>query len=117
MKLAIREQKINIREIDCDISINNQLKIKHDRRQDIKSMNIEDSQNDKLADKNKSKNVDKYRDITSGFRKKILYGQKESMNTLAIKIPEKNSEANLNALKLPFSNPNEKASVVNTRDR
>ena len=47
LKLSIREQKIITREIDCDISITNQLKIKHDRRQDIKSISIDETQNDK----------------------------------------------------------------------
>ena len=37
LKLAIRETKISTREIDCDINISNQqLKIKHDKRHDIK---------------------------------------------------------------------------------
>ena len=116
LKLSIREQKIITREIDCDISITNQLKIKHDRRQDIKSISIDETQNDKQADKNKSKNADVQNNVSSSFRKKVLYGHKESMNSLANKIPDKN-ELHHSQFKLPFSNANEKASLVAQRER
>jgi hypothetical protein len=46
----------------------------------------------------------------------VLYGLKDSMNSLANKIPDKN-ELHHSQFKLPFSNANEKASLVAQRER
>lgn len=51
-------------------------------------MNVAESANEKQAEKNKAKSSSKEKEVSSGFRKKILFGQKDDMKELANKLPD-----------------------------
>jgi hypothetical protein len=118
LKLHVCKQQTLLSEIEIEISVNQQLQIKSDKT--IKSLSLEDTQNEKQAIINKVQNTVENQIASSSGRRR-LFNQYEmdlgqngpgtfGMGSKLPSIPK-----NTNPVDMPYASPFEKANIMSQR--
>ena len=119
LKLEVCKQQTILNDIEIEISVNQQLQIKSDKT--IKSMSLEDTQNEKQLTINKVTSSIQDKKATTGVRRR-LFGRKDmevggpgNFGGLTQKIP--NIPRNLNPSEISASIAFDKANIMAQREK